>query len=97
MLRSRVVLPSRLREIYAFPHNTFDDGSSKLKDLEPGSLSVLVIEARIPGDKGSKGSLIFHIGTDIQSRKSPPRSRAVFALSNDVSHTFTFISHSEVI
>ncbi len=34
--------------------------SSKLKNLETGSLSVLVIEAWIPGDKGSKTSLILH-------------------------------------
>ncbi len=48
----------------------------------------------MPGDNGSESSLVFSIGTDIQSRTSPPRTRAVFALSNDVSHTF--ISHSEV-
>ncbi len=29
------------------------------------SVSVLVIEARIPGDNSSKRSLIFSIGTDI--------------------------------
>ncbi len=31
---------------------TFDDDPVKPEDLEPGSLSFLGIEARIPGEKG---------------------------------------------
>ncbi len=97
MLRSRVVRPGLEKYMRHVPHNTFDD---ELEDLEPGSLSVLVNaltlsgEARILGDKGLKRSLNFSIGTVIQSRTSPPQSTAVFALSNDISHTY--ISHSEV-
>ncbi len=82
------------REIYAFPHSTFDDDPVNSNIWSLALFQSSLSRHEFLGDKGSKASLIFSIGTDIQSRTSPPRSRAVFALSNDVSHMF--IGHSEV-